>query len=313
MTLDLTLLRLLVAQAQSSNITDFFGQISGLVALTCGAGVIWVALTAFVMQRAAERRRRAAEGLAPLPSVYSSLWRTLRGEPSEEPPARVALEPAAPAALMPDLSLLIDEAPLVRAAPEPALPPEPESAPVPASQPGPPNSDDDVLGTPPETDEVLRVWRDRASGALIVAIDGQRFVAGETPPGSDLERRFASVVRDLSAAIPRPEAAPAPADPSAGRGSSTLRQIGRVAIGQPVVEPPAAGPRSIADQIEELLQDRLTRLPEFSGRSIHVRPSLHGGVNIVIDNRQYDGVGEVDDPAVRALLEDVVRQWEATQ
>ncbi len=86
-----------------------------------------------------------------------------------------------------------------------------------------------------------------------------------------------------------------------------------MALGQAPAEPPVVGSRSIADQIEDLLQERLARLPDFRGRVIHVRPSTQGGVQIVVDNRQYEGIGEVDDPGVRALLEDVVREWEGTQ
>mgnify|MGYP001024833955 FL=1 len=314
MALDLTLLRLFVAQAQSSNIADFVGQISGLVALTCGAGLIWVVLMAFVFQRASERRRRAAQGLEPLPPIYTSVWQTLTGKRPARPASDPAFEPVAPPAPMPDLALLTGDVPLSEAAPAPTPPrPESETTPTPASQPGPPNSPVDASTAPPEADEVLRVWRDRDTGALIVEIDGQRFLASDPPPGSELERRFASVVRDLGAAVPRADAPAPPAERPAARGGSPLRQIGRVALGQPLAEPPATGERSIADQIEDLLQERLARQPEFNGRSIHVRPSLQGGVNIVVDNRQYEGIGDVDEPAVRALLEDVVREWEAAQ
>jgi hypothetical protein len=319
MALDLTLLRLFVAQAQSSNIADFVGQISGLVALTCGAGLIWIALMAFIFQRGAERRRRAAQGLEPLPPIYTSLWQTLTGKRPARPASQPVVGPVVPPAPMPDLALLTGDVSLAEAAPAPApIPsaqpePETEMAPTPASQPGPPNSPADASAAPPEADEVLRVWRDRDTGALIVEIDGYRFLASEPPRGSDLERRFAALLRDLGAALPRADAPAPPAERPAARSGSPLRQIGRVALGQPVVEPPATGERSIAEQIEDLLQERLARLPEFNGRSIHVRPSLQGGVNIVVDNRQYEGIGDVDEPAVRALLEDVVREWEASQ
>ena len=206
MALDLTLLRLFVAQAQSSNIADFVGQISGLVALTCGAGLIWIALMAFIFQRGAERRRRAAQGLEPLPPIYTSLWQTLTGKRPARPASQPVVGPVVPPAPMPDLALLTGDVPLTEAAPAPApIPsaqPEPETdmAPTPASQPGPPNSPADASAAPPEADEVLRVWRDRDTGALIVEIDGYRFLASEPPRGSDLERRFAALLRDLGAA-----------------------------------------------------------------------------------------------------------------
>ncbi len=66
----------------------------------------------------------------------------------------------------------------------------------------------------------------------------------------------------------------------------------------------------IAEEIEDLLQERLRGLAEFAGREIHVRPALSGGVTIEVDGAFYQGVGEVTDEAVRALLMEVVRAWE---
>ena len=92
-----------------------------------------------------------------------------------------------------------------------------------------------------------------------------------------------------------------------------LRQMSRVAMGRtlPPVEEPVTG-RGIAEEIEDLLQARLETLPEYRDRSVHVRPSLNG-VRIEVDNKAYEGIGEVDDPAIHALLLDVVREWENQQ
>lgn len=304
----LTLSWLFLAQTESSNIRDFLGQVSGLVALTCVAGIVWVALTMFVMQRAAERRRRAALGLDPLPPFYAGLWHALRGERAASTPA-ARLEPAAPArrpaAPLPDLSLLTGEVP----APGP-LPPEPE--PEPDLLGGVPPAE----GEPADAVELLRVWRDLASGALIVEIDGRRFQSADELRRAGLERRLNGVMQDLNALIGRAAAGlprPAAEEPPAPPAESSLRHIARVAMGQPTTPPAAPAPRSIADQIEDLLQQRLAAAPAFHGREIHVKPSLHGGVQIVVDDRQYEGVGDIDDPEVRALIEDVVREWEADQ
>lgn len=324
---NLMLWRLFLAQAESSDVTDFFGQVSGLVGLTCVAGIIWVGLTAFVFQRAAERRRRAAQGLEPLPSLYASFWQTVRGRRAADQAVSARLEPAPlprPAAPAPDLALLTGDlpaAPLPHAwadvAPEPENPPAASAETVPGAvseQAAEPTGD--IPGDPADAVELLRVWRDLSSGELILEVDGRRFRSVGELRGADLERRFNRVVHDLSAlARPSPgPAAPLPDEhPAASHGGSGLRQIRRVALGQTPAEPPAAGPRSIADQIEDLLQERLARLPDFRGRVIHVRPSTQGGVQIVVDDRQYEGIGEVGDPGVRALLEDIVREWEETQ
>lgn len=319
MALNLTLWRLFLAQAESSNVTDFFGQVSGLVGLTCGAGIIWIALMVFVIQRAAERRRRAAQGLAPMPSVYTSAWRALRGERSEARAADVRLTPT------PDLALLTGDLPLQQPRPTPAQtllddtpddPPSPseaETTTMPEPAPDPP---DDAS---PDTDKLLGVWRDRATGALTIEIEGRRVSAADALRDAHLQDRLTTIVSDLGALLALPDAAslaaaePTPSERPAPRGGSTLRRIGRVARGQPAVEPVETEVGSIADQIEGLLQSRLERDPAFHGRAIHVRPSLQGGVAIVVDDRRYEGIAEIDEPDVRALLEEVVREWEATQ
>lgn len=308
----LTLSWLFLAQTESSNIRDFLGQVSGLVAMTCIAGIVWVALTMFVMQRAAERRRRAALGLDPLPPFYAGLWRALRGERAASTPA-TRLEPVTPvrrpAAPLPDLSLLIGEVPA------PDLQPAPGDTSPSELEPDIAGDVPPAEGEPADAVELLRVWRDLASGALIVEIDGRRFRSAGELHRAGLERRLNGVVQDLNALIGRPAAGPPrPAEESpAPPAESSLRHIARVAMGQSSTPPAASAPRSIADQIEDLLQQRLAAAPAFHGREIHVKPSLHGGVQIVVDDRQYEGVGDIDDPEVRALIEDVVREWEADQ
>lgn len=312
MALNLTLWQFFLAQAESSDVTDFFGQVSGLVGLTCTAGLIWIVLTAFVLRRSAERRRRAAEGLAPLPSMYTSAWRALRGERAEARPVEVrAVSAARDRTPAPDLALLTGDLPVSPVIAEPVQAP-PEDTPDETS---PPFETEHT--TMPEhsaeADELLRVWRDRSTGALSVALDGRRVSAADALSDADLRDRLSAIVSDLSELLALPDAASLIAPDPAPSERPVRRQIRRAALGQTRVEPDETGPRSIADQIEDLLQSRLEREPAFQGRAIHVRPSGQGGVSIVVDDRRYDGIGEIDDPEVRALLEDVVRGWETTQ
>jgi hypothetical protein len=231
-----------------------------------------------------------------------------------------------------------------REAPTPVSPsPEPEppvEEAVPDSPPPPePVYAEDAVpdqppqGEPPDSVELLRVWRDLTDGALVVEIGGKRFRSLNELRSADLERRFRNVVHDLDALSTPPRRAPAPSSPrdetppaatrpqppqedaqpaSMGPGAM-LRQMRRVAMGQtpePVEQKPE---RSIADQIEDLLQARLAEMPSYSGREVHVRPSLSGGVRIEVDGKVYEGVGDVDDGDVRDLLADVVREWEESQ
>ena len=92
-----------------------------------------------------------------------------------------------------------------------------------------------------------------------------------------------------------------------------FKQMGRVAMGykpEPVEQAPLL---SIPDQIEQVLQKHLADLPQYADRSIHVRPSPFGGVRIEVDGQFYEGVGDVADVQVRALIQDAVREWEKHQ
>jgi len=75
----------------------------------------------------------------------------------------------------------------------------------------------------------------------------------------------------------------------------------------------AVQPRSMADEIEELLQHRMTLTPDYALRSIHIRPAPDGGVRIEVDGQWYDGIGDVPDDAVRAFLQNVIQEWESRQ
>jgi len=74
-----------------------------------------------------------------------------------------------------------------------------------------------------------------------------------------------------------------------------------------------SAPKSIADQIEELLQYRLQQSPHYARRSIHIRPALDGGVRVEVDGRFFDGVGDVADAGVKEFILSVVQEWEARQ
>lgn len=322
-----------------SGVPEFLDQVSGLLAFTCAAGLAWVLLLGLIVRRGAERRRRAARGEPPQPGLFAQLSGWFRGMSAGQPSARAAAAPGAPAPLapdvpLPDLSMLTGDL----AGPEPLTPARPapfptavESAPpapgeaaldaVEAPPAAPAPSPDAETPLPADAVEVLRVWRDVTDGALVVEIGGQRVRSLVELRGAELEHRFQGVLRDLDALVNGPlvPASSPVIKPAADedlvppKPNSFLRQMSRVAMGRtpPSVEEPASA-RGIAEEIEDLLQARLESLPEYRDRSIHVKPSLNG-VRIEVDDRTYEGVGDVDDPAIHALLLDVVREWENKQ
>ncbi len=381
-----------LAQTNSSDTTGFLRQISGLLIITCAAGLVWIGLMAIIFQRGAERRRRVARGLEPLPPLHVSLYRWAQRlvNPASAAPRAQTSGVEADSTPAPDLSMLVDDLPepdladmvgleddepvesgdlahefALETEPPAAIPDEEAAAenviPVddiePEPQPGSAGVDYDEAvtdefppqeareETPADAVELLRVWRDLSDGALILEIGGRRFRTLNDLRGTELERRFVTIVRDLSAMTQAAGRTPAPT-PSAPRKASPktpeptapdadaaappagdeidmtalsmspgtmFRQMTRVAMGQgpePVEHQPTL---SLAEQIEDRLQERLESLPEYKGRKIHVRPAPDGSVRIEVDGVFYDGVGDVADDDVRALIADVVREWSDSQ
>ncbi|NPV66454.1 MAG: hypothetical protein HPY64_04835 [Anaerolineae bacterium] len=203
---------------------------------------------------------------------------------------------------------------------------------------------------PPDAVEVMRLWRDVTDGTLIVQIGDQSFRSLAEIRVAGHERRFMAALRELTIiaravpaeAPPTPEPSPAlveqPAPPAAqptpsvkippappvappidlitdttppaepiGSFFDNVRKLvqsgGRVPAGAPV-------PLSIPEQIDAVLQQMLLRTPEFTGRRIHIRQSVAGGVLIEVDDNSYEAVADIADDAVRAFVQEAIREWE---
>jgi len=279
-------------------------------------GGLYLFLMVIIFRRAAERRRRALMALGEAPSpqpaplnltpVVSRLSRFLQASRLPEPdldllvsgssaPSAVSPAPTPEAALMPDTP--------------PVTPYDEHEERVPMSE----TIHTEPVSLPEDAVEVMRIWRDVGDGSLIIQIGGQFYRHGAAISNPEQKRRFEAVVRALSAMINAPSVAPRKPQSA---GSSPPASA-------PVVEPPKRGlfgkakpaePQpevSIAEQIEEFLQARLLASPQFSTRSIHVRPTPDHGVRIEVDGRFYDTVAEVIDPDVREFLMTIMREWEA--
>lgn len=196
---------------------------------------------------------------------------------------------------------------------------------------------------PPDAADLLHVFRDLTEGGLVIDMGDQRFTDVASLQAAGFGRRFSAVVRDLvqmaqaaqqakQPPVPAPappvgdEPQPAPGQPAPRITSTTLpddempsmapgtifRQLAGMAIGQKHELPPVehAPELSVAEEIDIVLQERLARTGEFAGRTLKVEPSLSGGVRIQVDDRFFEGVGDIEDDAVRTLLQEVVQEWE---
>jgi hypothetical protein len=328
------------SQRTSSNAEEVLLRI---LAAFCVLFILWLGTIYLLYRRVAERKRRQREGLEPLPDIHVALYRWFKRLAGAESAPPSGTTPSAP---IPDLGMLTGDLP--QPAAEPAYDPVydarwlPESFSLDAAQPEEVNltNMEETTGeeteeaqetgeagnqpSPPDSVELLRVWRDLSDGSLTLEIGGRRFKSVSEMRAAHLDRRLLNVVHDLTAMLraapqppqtpppPPPPPSPRPKDdtlPSMAPGDM-FRQMGRVAMGHKSESIEQAPEVSIPDQIEELLQARLVNLPEYAERSIHVRPSPHGGVRIEVDEQYFDGVDKIPDDKVRALIQDTVREWE---
>lgn len=203
---------------------------------------------------------------------------------------------------------------------------------------------------PPDAVEVMQLWRDVTDGSLIVQIGHQSFRSLAEIQVAGHERRFMAALRELAIiartvpaeAPPAPEPPPAPVEQPAPPTAQPTPQV-EAPPAPPIAPPPdlitdvappaepigsffdnvrklvqsggrvpggAPAPLSIPEQIDAVLQQMLLRTPEFAGRRIHIRQSSAGGVLIEVDDDSYEAVADITDEAVRAFVQEAIREWE---
>lgn len=72
-----------------------------------------------------------------------------------------------------------------------------------------------------------------------------------------------------------------------------------------------AAERSLADQIDAILQKHLMSDPELANRAIRLRENPSGGLRIEVDGHFYDRPREVPELAIQQLIKTALREWEA--
>lgn len=92
---------------------------------------------------------------------------------------------------------------------------------------------------------------------------------------------------------------PAPA-PSAAAPSPTI----------PIKsERAAAAVKSIVEQVDEILQEKIAGTP-LEERRIFLSQSLEGGVNVHIGFEKYSGIDGVPDEEVKSVIRAAIKEWE---
>jgi hypothetical protein len=174
--------------------------------------------------------------------------------------------------------------------------------------------------------EVLRVLRDLADGSLVVEIGGRKYRSLTEIADPQVKRRFLGNAQALalfaqvaeSPSMPWPASTPdvtlQPDLPPTELAEPLLSTSQLVANVEPVIsQVQPGGPKTMADEIEELIQMRLKSIPTLMHRSIHILQAAGGGIRVEVDGRYFDSVAGITDPDVMAFLQSIIRQWEARQ
>jgi hypothetical protein len=177
-------------------------------------------------------------------------------------------------------------------------------------------------GEPPGLVETARVYRDAQHGATVLEVKGKQY---HNPKDLDaggrdfLEQQLLPLlawVRPVEGSrIPAPDALsgkePAAASSSLEEGlKQTFNPLDVFARSlRTDVRKPSAPEPSIAAQIDDILQEKLTGLPDEK-RAIRLMELPGKGMVVMVGLDHYDGVDAVPDPEVRALIRECVAEWE---
>jgi len=172
--------------------------------------------------------------------------------------------------------------------------------------------------------EAIRLFRDLATGGLVVEIGSRRYSALSEMTDDTIRRRFLGIAESMAQFASGEAPSPAVNVPAAvvtspviastmpvTSPSSPRMGLSDTSKGEQTDKPAPVVLKSVAEEIEELLQYRLTITPEYNQRSIHIREAHGGAIQVEVDGHYYDGIGEVNDETVKTFLQAIVREWEA--
>jgi hypothetical protein len=179
--------------------------------------------------------------------------------------------------------------------------------------------------------EVLRVLRDNLTGRVTVEIAGKRYASLDEVRDSDMRQGLLTTLHDLElfaggaaalaadaratvaskAARPAGEVAAAPVDyhPLPPPSMNPFKQM---AVLRELSKNPPPEPKSIAEQIDEVLQDHIIGTPLIH-RGLHVRPGPRGDAVFDADGQSYTSVNDLPDIEVRDVIRAAIAEWEKKQ
>jgi len=116
------------------------------------------------------------------------------------------------------------------------------------------------------------------------------------PPASEqVEERFLDLLTEMGQALPSTE------KPSFATSiQQRLRPTGT----------DADEPRTLVNDIEEIVQRRVRLEPALVGRGVHVKPGPGGTVVFAFEGQEYESVEDIPNLTARHVIQESIREWD---
>ena len=179
--------------------------------------------------------------------------------------------------------------------------------------------------------ELVRIHRDRRTNALSIAA-GEKYYRRRSDLSVNQVDQLSILLGELMEWLGKPELVQRAVDAQMGKTVKLEQGAGdTLNLAQPANEKPrsfllnpldalvnavdsdvpkdVSKPRSIASQIDEILQEKLAELP-LGGPPIRLIELPEKGMTVLVGLDQYSGIDEIPDPEVKALIRLSVAEWE---
>jgi hypothetical protein len=166
--------------------------------------------------------------------------------------------------------------------------------------------------------ELLRVSRTSKDGLAVYA-QGQRYrhlrEIADPQVGRETVEALQAVLAFAESWLPapsRPPVQPAPREPTVDEATFLERlRRGDVFSPRSPAGPSLLEPVIPVEHINDLVQERLREQPDLARRRICLTTEVDGSLRIYVGQQTFEAVDDIPEPAVRALIRDAIREWEA--
>ena len=165
--------------------------------------------------------------------------------------------------------------------------------------------------------ELLRVSRTE-KGKLVILVQGQyrRHLREISDPqvGRDTTEAIKAVLAFAEGWLPASRHSSTPPAPRASAPDEEvflerLRQSDLFSARMPA-RATASEPLVPVEAINDLVQQRLKERPDLAERRINMTTEADGSLRIYVGPQSFESVDEIPEPAVRALIQDAIHEWE---